>query len=148
METSRKEVTALLLTTNSFYVQPSQQRPLGAQGNLCCVCGNCRSGTAIGNLCCSMLSPTLLGLQCKLRLPLLGYHEKLPQMVWQHFLCYVSKKAGKPAEFCQFPLQLLNRGLVGHFLLSYWMTGALHKTSEIPLSAYRKQNTSWLLYFF
>lgn len=73
--------------------------------------------------------------------PLLGYHQKLPRMAWPHFLCFVSKKTSKPAELCQFPLQLLNGGLVSRFLLSYRMIGALHEMSEIPLSASRTQNT-------
>lgn len=141
VETSCKEITASLLTTNSFSVKARQQRPLGAQGNLCDVCGSCHFDTAMGNLCCTALSPMLLGLQNKLRLPLLEYHQKLPQMAWPHFLCYVSDKASKPAEFCQFPPWLLNGGLVGHLLRSYQTTGALHEMSETPLSASRKQST-------
>lgn len=136
METSCKEVSALLLTTSSLSVKARQQRLPGDQGNLCCVCGNCHPDPACAVAHCHPCS-----LWCKMRLPLLWYHQKLPQMAWPHCLCCVSKKTCKPAELCQFPLQLLNGGLVGRFLLSYRMIGALHEMSEIPLSASRKQNT-------
>lgn len=66
METSCKEISALLLTTNSLSVKAGQQSLPGDQLNLCYVCGNCHPNAAVRNLCCSShKSPVLLVVQAE-----------------------------------------------------------------------------------
>lgn len=134
METSCKELSALPADNKlTFCESKAVEASWGSRKSLLCP-------WELPPWCsCSTLSPVLPVVQVEaspFRIP-----QKLPQMAWPHFLCFVSRKTSKPAELCQFPLQLLNGGLVGRFLLSYRMIGALHEMSEIPLSASRKQNT-------